>query len=89
MTLAKQPPLMKVSADLRNPLTRLIRFDEQPVVQAPVEALAPPLYERFRTARTRDQGLEIDAPLWTSVGKGFASSWKTASVYRAKTPDIV
>ncbi len=39
--------------------TRLIRFDEQPVVQAPVEALAPALYERFRTARTRDQGLDF------------------------------
>ena len=49
---------MKVSANFRNPLTRLIRFDEQPVVQTPLAALAPPLYERFRTARTRDQGLE-------------------------------
>ncbi|MCC7277686.1 MAG: putative DNA binding domain-containing protein [Chromatiaceae bacterium] len=39
--------------------TRLIRFDEQPVVQAPLEALAPPLYERFRTARTRDHGLDF------------------------------
>ena len=39
--------------------TRLIRFDEQPVVQAPLEALSPALYERFRTARTRDQGLDF------------------------------
>ena len=35
--------------------TRLIRFDEQPVVQAPVSALDPALYERFRTLRTRDE----------------------------------
>lgn len=39
--------------------TRLIRFDEQPVVQAPVEALSPPLYERFRTSRTRDEELDF------------------------------
>jgi predicted HTH transcriptional regulator len=39
--------------------TRMIRFDEQPVVQAPVEALDPALYERFRTARTRDEGLDF------------------------------
>lgn len=39
--------------------TRMIRFDEQPVVQAPVEALDPALYERFRTARTRDNGLDF------------------------------
>ncbi|MBT9156949.1 MAG: hypothetical protein DDT37_01946 [Firmicutes bacterium] len=35
---------------------RLIRFDEQPVVQAPMSALEPVLYERFCTARTRDEG---------------------------------
>ena len=39
--------------------TRLIRFDEQPVVQAPVKALSPPLYERFRTSRTRDEELDF------------------------------
>jgi predicted HTH transcriptional regulator len=39
--------------------TRLIHFDEQPVVQAPVEALSPPLYERFSTSRTRDEELNI------------------------------
>lgn len=39
--------------------TRMLRFDEQPVVQAPVEALDPVLYERFRTARTRDEGLDL------------------------------
>ncbi|MEW6221197.1 MAG: ATP-binding protein [Thermodesulfobacteriota bacterium] len=39
--------------------TRMIRFDEQPVVQAPVEALDPALCERFRTTRTRDQGLDF------------------------------
>lgn len=39
--------------------TRLIRFDEQPVVQASVEALSPPLYERFRTSRTRDEELDF------------------------------
>lgn len=39
--------------------TRVIRFDEQPVVQAPVDALNPALYERFRTARTRDDGLDF------------------------------
>jgi ATP-dependent DNA helicase RecG len=36
--------------------TRLIRYDEQPVVRAPIEALDPALYNRFRTARTRDEG---------------------------------
>lgn len=39
--------------------TRLIRFDEQPVAQAAVEALSPPLYERFRTSRTRDEELDF------------------------------
>jgi predicted HTH transcriptional regulator len=39
--------------------TRMIRFDEQPVVQAPVDALDPALYERFRTTRTRDGGLDF------------------------------
>ena len=39
--------------------TRMIRFDEQPVVQAPVDALDPALYERFRTTRTRDEGLDF------------------------------
>lgn len=37
--------------------TRMIRFDEQPVVQAPVDSLDPTLYERFRTTRTRAEGL--------------------------------
>jgi predicted HTH transcriptional regulator len=32
----------------------MIRFDELPVVQAPLEALDQVLYDRFRTARTRD-----------------------------------
>lgn len=39
--------------------TRMIRFDEQPVVQASLETLDPALYERFRTARTRDEGLDF------------------------------
>jgi len=34
----------------------MIRFDEQPVMSAPMEALDPPLYDRFRTPRTRDEG---------------------------------
>ncbi|MBI2569741.1 MAG: putative DNA binding domain-containing protein [Candidatus Schekmanbacteria bacterium] len=38
--------------------TRVIRFDEQPVVRAPLEALDAALSERFRTARTRDE--EVD-----------------------------
>jgi predicted HTH transcriptional regulator len=33
---------------------RLIRFDEQLVVKATLEDLVPELWERFRTARTRD-----------------------------------
>ena len=36
--------------------TRMIRFDEQPVAQAPMDALDPPLYDRFRTPRTKDEG---------------------------------
>jgi ATP-dependent DNA helicase RecG len=39
--------------------TRMIRFDEQPVVQAPLEALDPALYDRFRTAHTRDDTAEF------------------------------
>jgi predicted HTH transcriptional regulator len=39
--------------------TRMIRFDEQPIVQAPVDALDPALFERFRTPRTRDEGLDF------------------------------
>jgi predicted HTH transcriptional regulator len=39
--------------------TRMIRFDEQPVVQAPMDALDPALYERFRTPRTRDEGMDF------------------------------
>ncbi len=39
--------------------TRLIRFDEQPVMSAPLETLDPALYERFRTSRTRDEGLSL------------------------------
>lgn len=39
--------------------TRLIRFDEQPVVQAPMDALSAPLYKRFRSSRTRDEGLDF------------------------------
>ena len=34
--------------------TRMIRFDEQVVSGATLEALSPELWERFRTARTRD-----------------------------------
>ncbi len=37
----------------------MIRFDEQPVVPALVDALDPTLYERFRTPRTRDEGLNF------------------------------
>lgn len=39
--------------------TRLIRYDEQPVVQAPVDELDQALYQRFRTARTRDSDLDF------------------------------
>ncbi len=39
--------------------TRMIRFDEQPVMPAPMEALDPSLYDRFRTPRTRDEGLSF------------------------------
>jgi predicted HTH transcriptional regulator len=39
--------------------TRMIRFDEQPIVQAPLEALDHPLYERFRTPRTRNDTLDF------------------------------
>lgn len=39
--------------------TRMIRFDEQPVVRASLETFDPALYERFRTARTRDEGLDF------------------------------
>ena len=39
--------------------TRMIRFDEQPVVQASLETFDPAPYERFRTARTRDEGLDF------------------------------
>lgn len=39
--------------------TRIIRFDEQPVVQAPIEALDSALCERFRTPRTRDEGINF------------------------------
>jgi predicted HTH transcriptional regulator len=39
--------------------TRLIRYDEQPVVRAPLEALDPALYLRFKTARTRDEGQDF------------------------------
>ncbi|MFP4032527.1 MAG: ATP-binding protein [Desulfococcaceae bacterium] len=39
--------------------TRIIRFDEQPVVPAPLEALDSALCERFRTPRTRDEGLDF------------------------------
>lgn len=39
--------------------TRMIRFDEQPVVPAPMEALDATLCERFRTSRTRDEGLDF------------------------------
>ncbi len=37
----------------------MIRFDEQPVVQASLEALDSALCNRFRTARTRDEGLDF------------------------------
>jgi predicted HTH transcriptional regulator len=33
----------------------MIRFDEQPVARAPLSALDPALYERFRSPRTRDK----------------------------------
>ncbi len=36
--------------------TRIIRFDEQVVSDATPEVLAPDLWERFRTPRTRDKG---------------------------------
>jgi len=39
--------------------TRMIRFDEQPVVQAPLDALDPALYERFRTPRTHDEDMDF------------------------------
>lgn len=39
--------------------TRMIRFDEQPVVQAPMEVLDPVLHERFRTSPTRDEGIDF------------------------------
>jgi predicted HTH transcriptional regulator len=39
--------------------TRMIRFDEQPVVPARLEALDSALCERFRTTRTRDEGLDF------------------------------
>lgn len=39
--------------------TRMIRFDEQPVVQAPMDALDITLYERFQTTRTRDRGVDF------------------------------
>ena len=39
--------------------TRMIRFDEQPVVHASLGALDPALGERFRTPRTRDEGLDF------------------------------
>ena len=38
---------------------RKTRFDEQPVVQAPMNALDAPLYDRFRTSRTQDEGLDF------------------------------
>lgn len=39
--------------------TRMIRFDEQPVMPAPLEALDPAYYNRFRTPRTWDEGLDF------------------------------
>jgi len=39
--------------------TRMIRFDEQPVVPALLAALDSSLCERFRTPRTRDEGLDF------------------------------
>ncbi|MEA3638916.1 MAG: ATP-binding protein [Lamprobacter sp.] len=39
--------------------TRLIRFDDQPVVQAPLSALDASLYERFRTSRSRDEATDF------------------------------
>ena len=39
--------------------TRMIRFDEQPVMPASLESLDPALYNRFRTPRTRDEGLDF------------------------------
>ncbi len=39
--------------------TRLIRFDEQPVVPASLDALDPALYNRFRTSRTKDEDLDF------------------------------
>ncbi|MFZ0724444.1 MAG: ATP-binding protein [Desulfobacterales bacterium] len=39
--------------------TRMIRVDEQPIMPASLEALDPPLYNRFRTQRTKDEGLDF------------------------------
>ncbi len=39
--------------------TRMIRFDEQPLVQAPLDALDPTLYERFRTPRSHDEAMDF------------------------------
>jgi len=39
--------------------TRMIRFDEQPVMAASLEALDQSLCDRFRTPRTRDNGLSF------------------------------
>jgi len=38
---------------------RMIRFDEQPVMPAPLDALDQALYDRFRTPRTKDEGLDF------------------------------
>ncbi|MCY4572560.1 MAG: putative DNA binding domain-containing protein [Gemmatimonadetes bacterium] len=39
--------------------TRMIRFDEQVVSDATIDVLAPDLWERFRTQRTRDEGNDL------------------------------
>ena len=45
--------------DTKKDLLSQIRFDEQPVVQAPVDALDVTIYERFQTTRTRDKGVDF------------------------------
>lgn len=43
--------------------TRLIRFDEQAIAEATLDDLEPELWERFRTARTRDRREDLLAKL--------------------------
>jgi predicted HTH transcriptional regulator len=55
----KEELLKQIRLGQQRSQTRLIRFDEQPVVPAPMEALDSALCERFRTTRTRDEGLDF------------------------------